>query len=73
GRRSVVANVMSVVEGWTDGVRLKNGCGNAYAIALYHTVSSEASSDKSGSRERFADAVFGVVVAVDELFGVWSR
>ncbi|GJW43827.1 hypothetical protein Tco_0072626 [Tanacetum coccineum] len=42
---------------------------NAYAIAFYHTVSSEAFSDKSGSRERFADAVFGAVVAVDELSG----
>ncbi|GJW45788.1 hypothetical protein Tco_0077434 [Tanacetum coccineum] len=31
--------------------------------------STEASSDRSGSRERFADAVFGAVVAVDELSG----
>ncbi|GKB07113.1 hypothetical protein Tco_0835346, partial [Tanacetum coccineum] len=33
----------------------------------------EASSDRSGSREQFADAVFGAVVAVDELSGVWLR
>ncbi|GJX37007.1 reverse transcriptase [Tanacetum coccineum] len=33
-------------------------------IAFYHTVSSEASSDRSGSRERFVDAIFGVVVAL---------
>ncbi|GJV54115.1 GPCR kinase [Tanacetum coccineum] len=38
-------------------------------IAFYHTVSSEASSDRSGSRECFADAVFGAVVAMDELSG----
>ncbi|GJX02573.1 hypothetical protein Tco_0186486, partial [Tanacetum coccineum] len=42
-------------------------------IAFYHTVSSEASSDRCGSRECFADAVFGAVVAMDELSGVWSR